>query len=138
VYEEMKAEGLVDLAPFMDPASPEWYKISLTYGNGFKNRHLSNEELQQILSNAYRQFIVYKLTRPRTYLNLIRKLRSWEDVRYLFGLLHYPLGMIKRMLLGRRLSNLSIRSTHHAELHKTDPAVAEGTRRSDPFTSADK
>jgi magnesium-protoporphyrin IX monomethyl ester (oxidative) cyclase len=116
VYEEMKAEGLIDLAPYMDPASPEWYKISLTYGNGFRNRHLSNEELQQILSNAYRQFIVYKLTRPRTYLNLIRKLRSWEDVLYLFHLLHYPLGMLRRMIFGQRLSNLSIRSAHHADL----------------------
>lgn len=120
VYEEMKAEGLIDLTPYMDPASPEWHKISITYGNGFRNRYLSNEELQKILSDAYRQFIVYKIARPRTYLNLARKLKSWEDVRYLFQLLHYPMGMLRKLAAGKRLSNFSIRSTHHSDLHAVD------------------
>jgi hypothetical protein len=123
VYEIFKQEGLINLEPYMDPHSDEWYKISITYCNGFRTKHFTNEQLQAELSRAYRLFIIHKLITPRTYINLIRKIRSWEDLRYMLGLLHYPFNMVLAMLKGIRLSNNSIRGAHHGELHNIEKEV---------------
>jgi anaerobic magnesium-protoporphyrin IX monomethyl ester cyclase len=115
VYQLLKADGLIDLDPYLDPHNPDCYKISLTYCNGFKNRHLSNAELQAIVAQAYRSFLIGKLFSLMSYINLCRKMRSWEDARYLFHLAAIPLRMLTWTLLGKRLSNTSIRSKHHAD-----------------------
>jgi len=109
VYAIFKQQGLIDLDAYIDPSSEYWYKISITYSNGFKNLTFSNQELQEILSRAYKEFLLYKLFSAKTYLNLIRKIRSFEDLVYMFSLMFFPLNMLSKMISGKRLSNMSIR-----------------------------
>jgi radical SAM superfamily enzyme YgiQ (UPF0313 family) len=114
-YQILKQEGLIDLDGYLDPHNPDCYKISLTYCNGFKTRFMSNAELQETLAFAYRSFLIAKIFSFRTYYNALLKLRSWEDCRYMFKLAAIPLRMFFWTLIGKRLSNTSIRSKHHAD-----------------------
>ncbi len=56
------------------------------------------------ISDAYNSFIWSKIFSLNTYINLIKKVKSWEDFRYLLGLLKVPM----RMLFGH-LHNEGIR-----------------------------
>lgn len=116
VYRIFKEQGLIDLDRYLDPRSQEWYRISITYCNGFKNLQFSNTQLQEMLSEAYREFILHKLFSVRTYINLLRKIRSFEDLRYMMNLMVMPLRMLKGILLGKRLSNLSVRGKIEKQL----------------------
>lgn len=110
VYDIFKQQGLIDLDAYMDPHSDDWYKISITYCNGFKSQNFSNKELQHILSQAYKEFIIHKLFSLQTYINILRKIHSLEDLRYMFGLMAIPMRMLTRISLGKSLSNLSLAS----------------------------
>ncbi|MFH1507997.1 MAG: radical SAM protein, partial [Candidatus Omnitrophota bacterium] len=109
VYNILKEQGLIDLDRYIDPKSEDWYKIGITYCNGFKTSLFSNQELQDILAKAYKDFLFYKLRSLSSYMNLVKKIKNWEDFRYMLGLASVPLNMILGMLLGNKLSNVSIR-----------------------------
>jgi radical SAM superfamily enzyme YgiQ (UPF0313 family) len=119
VYNIFKQQGLIDLDAYIDPNSDDWYKISITYCNGFKTVLFSNEELQNILSKAYKGFLIYKLFSPQTYLNLLRKIKSMEDIVYLLRLVTIPIGMLLKIIFGKRLSNVSIRDTRKSLTPRT-------------------
>jgi anaerobic magnesium-protoporphyrin IX monomethyl ester cyclase len=107
-YNILKKEGLINLEPYMDPYSEDWYKISITYSNGLKTAFFSNKELQKILSKAYGEFLIYKLLAPQTYINLIRKIRSLQDLAYMLKIITIPMRMLMDMTSGNRLANVSI------------------------------
>jgi len=109
VYEILKQQGLIDLDAHLDPQSDALYRISIMYSEGFRSKHFSNEDLRAILAKTYREFLLHKLFSPMTYINTVRKIRSFEDLRYTTKLLTVPLGMLRQMLQGRRLTNDSIR-----------------------------
>ncbi len=117
-YKILKQQGLIDLDQYIDPFSKEWYKISITYSNGFKTVNFSNAQLQGIVSQAYNDFLFYKLRSPRTYVNVVKKIRSIEDFKYLLGLSAVPVSMLLRALTGGRLSNISVRDKNK-ELKKS-------------------
>ena len=119
VYRIMKDQGIIDLDDYIHPDSKEWYKLSITYCNGVSSNKYSNEELHNILSSIYKQFIIHKLFSIRTYLNIVKKLRSVEDIKYLLRLTHYPLKMIQNMFFQRKLSNISL-YTRGRELEPVD------------------
>ncbi|MFC1521135.1 B12-binding domain-containing radical SAM protein [Elusimicrobiota bacterium] len=110
VYEIVKKQGLIDLDRYIDPFSEEWYKISITYGNGFKTLNFSNEQLQDILSGIYREFLMHKVFSMRTYVNLLKKIRSFEDFLYIFKLCVYPLKALAHMMIGNKLSNVTVQT----------------------------
>ena len=56
-------------------------------------------------SGFYKRFLWYKLLSPITYLNLIRKIKSLEDLRYMIRLCKIPI----RMVFKRRLDNEGVR-----------------------------
>ncbi|MBM3255628.1 MAG: radical SAM protein, partial [Candidatus Omnitrophica bacterium] len=116
VYNIFKQQGLINLDVYMDPHSEDWYKISITYCNGFKSTNFSNKELQNILSGAYKEFIIYKLFSLQTYINIIRKIHSLEDLRYMFGLMTIPMRMLFKIILGKSLSNISLISKNKKTL----------------------
>lgn len=110
VYAILKEQGLINMDSYIDPHSDEWYKISITYCNGFKTLNFSNEELQAILAKIYRNFLFYKLFSIQTYINIIRKIKNIEDFIYALKVMVIPASMIFKTVLGKRLSNVSIRN----------------------------
>ena len=109
MYDIFKQQGLINLDDYIDPHSDDWYKISIVYSNGFKTSIFSNGELQNILSNAYKEFLIYKLFSIQTYINILRKIKSFEDIIYAQNLMTVPIKMLLKMMLGKGLSNVSIR-----------------------------
>ena len=99
VYEIMKKDGLID----------DDYDLSFAIGNGYKTALFSNKDLHNIVAKLYKDFLIRKFFSLRTYINLIRKIRSIEDFRYMLGLSTIPLGMLKNALLGIKLSVISAR-----------------------------
>lgn len=108
VYGILKQQGLIDLDAYIDPHSDNWYKISIIHSNGVKTIHFSNEELQSIVSNLYKEFLKYKIFSLQTYLNVLRKINSLEDIMYLSNLM--PMAI--RMFFEKSMSNVSIREKH--------------------------
>jgi len=58
-YKILKQQNLVDLDAYIDPASNDWYQLSITYNNGLRTALFSNKELQTILSQLYKEFLIY-------------------------------------------------------------------------------
>ena len=87
VYKYFKQEGLLDFdhifndTVFDEEKYEEMFQI-LSHG-GAPTKHFSSEEIKQIQKQAFRDFIIYRAT---TFLinplRLIRKIRSFEDLRY--------------------------------------------------------
>ena len=126
-YAILKEQGLINLDPYIDPHSDDWYKISITYSNGFKTLNFSNEQLQRILAKIYKDFLFYKLFSMRSYLNLFRKVRNYEDLVYAAKLITIPANMIIKTILGRDLSNVSIRN-RSKKLENIEIAVEKETK----------
>lgn len=124
VYDILKQQGLINLDPYLDPHSNEWYKISITYSNGFKTMAFSNRQLQDILGKAYKDFLIYKLFSIQTYINIVRKTRNLEDFRYMLRLATIPFKMLLEALLGNRLSNVTIRG-RFKELQNVEDKIQE-------------
>ncbi len=99
VYDIMKQEGLIT----------DDYDLSFVIGNGFKTHLFSNKDLHNVVANLYKSFLIKKLLSWRTYTNLIKKIRNFEDFRYMLGLSTIPIGMLKNAFLGRKLSVISMR-----------------------------
>ena len=83
-----KAEGLLDLDSIMDPTTikevEDYAKIGETLSQrGAKTKYCSTEEIEEMLSEAYHDFFT---ARVRSYilnpLQIARKIRSFEDLRY--------------------------------------------------------
>ena len=94
-YDMAIKDDLIDLKPsYLDPDSKEWYKIGLAYYHGCKTTFCSNKELQKIRVKAYRNFFLYKLVTPQSYINVLRKIKSREDLRYLIRICLSPIKML--------------------------------------------
>jgi anaerobic magnesium-protoporphyrin IX monomethyl ester cyclase len=100
VYEIFKGQGLLDLDRFLDPTcDDDEGQLGREYGNGIATRHFTRDELQEHLSRAYRSFFYHRI---RSLLvdpfQLVRKVHSWEDLRYLVGLMMTGLRIFARLL----------------------------------------
>ncbi len=89
VYEIFKEEGLLNLDQIMDPVTPlsdkdfEEIGLKLT-GRGLRTRYFTPEELQRILSLAYKSFFKSSLKHFLNPAKVIRKIKNIEDLRYVF------------------------------------------------------
>ncbi|MBU1122656.1 MAG: radical SAM protein [Candidatus Omnitrophica bacterium] len=108
VYNILKQQGLIDLDKYVDVYSADWHKISLMYNHGFKTLAFSNEDLQNMLSQIYKAYLFYKIFSLRTYINLLRKIKSFEDFVYMAKLLSLPAKMVTKMVFGDKLSNTTM------------------------------
>jgi anaerobic magnesium-protoporphyrin IX monomethyl ester cyclase len=105
VYNIMVNEGLI--TPDID--------LNLTYANGFKTKYFNNKDLHFIVAQLYKKFIIHKIFSFTTYINLLRKIRSIEDIKYMLCLVSIPLNMLKRSLKGQKLSVIAIRQDQELE-----------------------
>jgi len=88
VYSTFKAEGLLDLDPIMDPTAYKKAEDFAEIGEvlsqrGAQTKYCSPEELQGMLSEAYKTF--FKAQMKKWVLNpmhFVRKVHSYEDLRY--------------------------------------------------------
>lgn len=108
-YQILKDQGLIDLDSYIDPSSEEWFRISIVYSDGFKTKFFSNSQLRELLNKAYRDFFIYKIFSFQTYINLVRKVRNFEDLKYMLGLATIPFMMLVKFIFGNKLSNTAIR-----------------------------
>lgn len=87
VYEIFKEEGLLNLDHVLDPMvdvdSKDFENIGLKLaGRGAKTKYYTPEELQKILSYAYSSFFKSRLKHSLNPARTIRKIRNFEDFRY--------------------------------------------------------
>lgn len=54
----------------------------------------------------YRDFIIYKIFSPLTYLNLSKKIKNIEDFRYALGLVEFA---VKKILFRKIINNETVR-----------------------------
>ncbi len=89
IYKIYKEKGLIDFDKYLDPGytGKDRYKLATAYANGTPTEHFSQKELQDWLAKMFRSYMLHKVFSPRTYFNLIRKIRSFEDVRFMGGLI---------------------------------------------------
>ncbi len=120
VYKILKEQGIIDLDRCLDPESNEWYKLGISYFNGLGNVNLTSQQLRDILSIAYKEFLFYKLFSFRTYVNLVRKVKNLEDFKYMIGLASMPISMIIRAILGQKITVHSIRRVEKEKLIDVD------------------
>ena len=58
------------------------------------------------LDKSYKDFIIYKIFSFSTYVNLIKKIRNFEDLRFTWGLVWFAL---TKIVFKKRLTNENIR-----------------------------
>lgn len=103
VYQYFKKEGLLDLDPYLEDLrmnGDEFEKINYVLNEtGSDTVYFKKEELREIQKQAYREFITYRaisyLTNP---MRIIRKINSFEDLRYVTRLLTQGLKIVARTL----------------------------------------
>lgn len=112
VYEYFKREGLVDFDyifnenEFDENKYEEMFQM-LSHG-GAPTKYFSSDEIKQIQKEAFRSFIIHRaLTFLANPLHLIRKIRSFEDLRYMIKLGVHGLKILNRSLF---VSKINIRS----------------------------
>jgi anaerobic magnesium-protoporphyrin IX monomethyl ester cyclase len=109
-FRQMKTNALVDFdESWADPARTDWHRIALVYAHGARTDQFTNQDLQQIRTVAYREFILHKVRSPQTYLNLLRKVKTSEDLLYLLRMTIIPAVMLKDSFLGRFMTYLPVR-----------------------------
>ena len=54
----------------------------------------------------YKEFIIYKITSYKTYINLIKKIKSFEDLRYTLGLVWFA---ITKIIFKPKINNETVR-----------------------------
>ena len=108
VYSIFKTEGLLNLDPIMDPTTikevDDFAKIGETLSQrGAKTKYCSSEEIEEMLSEAYHDFFK---ARVRSYilnpLQIARKIRSFEDLRYTIQLGKALSSPIKKFMSKKR------------------------------------
>lgn len=90
IYKICKEKGLIDLDKYLDPnyTGKDRYKLATAYANGTPTEHFSQKELQDRLAKMFRSYVLHKIFSPRTYFNMIRKIRSFEDIRFMAKLIN--------------------------------------------------
>lgn len=88
IYSIYKEKGLINLDPYLDPAysGMDMYKLATVYANGTPTEHFTQKQLQDWLAKIFRSYILYKVFSFRTYFNLVRKINSFEEFRFMIGL----------------------------------------------------
>lgn len=88
IYSVYKAKKLLDFDPYIDPtySGTDFSRLAVVYSNGFPTERFTLSELQDWLAKIYKSYFIYKVTSPKTYLNLVRKCRDIEDAIYIYGL----------------------------------------------------
>jgi radical SAM superfamily enzyme YgiQ (UPF0313 family) len=110
-YDSMKQKGLIDLEPsWVEPGHVEWYKIGLFYCNGARTSLFDTRDLQRLRARAYRSFLVHKIITIQTYVNLLRKIRAFEDILYILRMVAIPIQMLANNFLGRYMTYIPQRS----------------------------
>jgi hypothetical protein len=108
VYSVFKTEGLLNLDPIMDPTTikevDDFSKIGeILSQRGAKTKYCSSEEIEEMLSEAYHDFFK---ARVRSYilnpLQIARKIRSFEDLRYTIQLGKALSSPIKKFMSKKR------------------------------------
>ncbi len=61
-------------------------------------------QLQPLINWGYKEFIKYKIFSPTTYINILKKIRSWEDLRFTIRLLWHA----RKIVFKRRVTNESV------------------------------
>ena len=107
-YQQLHREGLIDLEKYMPYDSQEWWKLATVYNNGFRTKNFTNAHLQTMLSVAYKNFFGRKALSWKTYRNLMRKVRSVEDLAYACRLARPLSQQLRAMIQKRMVSNLTI------------------------------
>jgi len=88
VYEDFKRFGLLNLDYLFlanESLSPEQYSTAgrILAGRGAKTVNFSSEELQEIVSGAYKEFFRKRVIDFLNPLRMAQKMHSWEDLSYL-------------------------------------------------------
>lgn len=86
VYKIFRQEGLLDLDSYLDPSTNEILPLAKIYFGGVATRNLTRLELQRYLSKAYGSFLRDKVISPKTYINVIHKIKTAEDLKYVLNL----------------------------------------------------
>ncbi len=91
VYSIFKEEGLLYFDHFLDPSRPltnkDFEEMGLKLGGGgSKTKYFTPEELQNYIALAYNRFFKASLKRALNPLKTIRKIRSFEDLKYTYGI----------------------------------------------------
>jgi len=84
VYDIFKSEGLIDLdkifSPYKKYQTEDFAEIGqVLAGRGAATKNFSKEELQVIVSEAYRSFLLKRLTSFLDLRRIFNKIHSWED-----------------------------------------------------------
>lgn len=58
------------------------------------------------IENLYKEFIVYKILSLRTYINLVKKVKSIEDLKYTWGLVWFAL---TKIVFKQKVDNETVR-----------------------------
>jgi len=108
VYEIFKKQGLLDLDQYLNPNKPdEDGQLGRIYVSGVATKNLTKGELQELLNYAYTSFLRHKflsiISNPS---QIVRKIHSLEDLKYLFGLVREVLRMLVNSLAIRQFSTL--------------------------------
>ena len=86
----------------------------------------TRDELRTIVRKAYIEFFLFRLIDPRTYLRLIKKMRTKEGRAYFLRLMGSALKMMQRVIFARHASTLSIM---YERANSTDEAILSPTSR---------
>lgn len=88
IYKTFKDKKLLNFDPYLDPTykGDDFSILARINTNGYPTENFNLAELQDWLSRIYRSYFLYKAVSFKTYLNLLRKLKTLEDVRYTYGL----------------------------------------------------
>jgi len=103
IYSLYKEKGLLNLDPYLDTEYPgeDKYRLATIYTNGTATKHFTQKELQLWLAKLYRKFLLFKLSSPKTYMNLARKVHSVEDFRYLSRLARLGIQYLYRSIFSK-------------------------------------
>ena len=128
VYQVFRNKGLLDL-------DQEIHGIAFTANNrigqmlaftGVSTDCFTRDELRTIVRKAYIEFFLFRLIDPRTYLRLIKKMRTKEGRAYFLRLMGSALKMMQRVIFARHASTLSIM---YERANSTDEAILSPTSR---------
>jgi magnesium-protoporphyrin IX monomethyl ester (oxidative) cyclase len=110
VYEIFKQQGLLNLDQYLDPNNPdENAQLGRIYCSGVATKNFTKLELQELLNYAYKSFYRHKfLSLIKNPSQIIRKIHSFEDLKYLSTLTMTVLTMLVNFLTQRQFSNISI------------------------------
>ena len=108
VYAVFKSEGLLDLDPIMDPTTHKEAEDFASIGEvlsqrGAQTKYCSPEELQEMLSEAYKAFFRARLKKwALNPMHFVKKIHSYEDFQYTLRVGSGLMSPIRKFLTSKR------------------------------------